>query len=163
MRLLIQRVKSAWVSFEDGSESPRCGTGLLALVGFRQGDGESVLEPMARKLVELRIFPDEEGRMNRSLLDAGGELALVSQFTLYADCRKGRRPSFVEALEPRAAEALYDRFVRCCEALTSVAATGRFGAMMDVHLVNDGPVTILLDSDTLGLAREVRHDPPPVA
>jgi D-tyrosyl-tRNA(Tyr) deacylase len=160
MRLLIQRVKRAWVSFEDGSESPRSGPGLLALVGFHRSDQEALLEPMARKLVELRVFPDEAGRMNRSLLEAGGELVLVSQFTLYADCRGGRRPSFIEALEPRAAEVLYARFVRCCEAMARVVTPGRFGAMMDVHLVNDGPVTILLDSDGLGLAREPRGDPP---
>jgi D-tyrosyl-tRNA(Tyr) deacylase len=150
MRLLIQRVKSAWVRFADGSESPRTGAGLLALVGFHGGDREAVLEPMARKLVELRIFPDEAGRMNRSLLETGGDLALVSQFTLYADCRKGRRPSFTDALEPMRAQALFDAFVALCASRARVVTAGRFGAMMDVHLVNDGPVTILLDSDALG-------------
>ena len=147
MRLLIQRVKSAWVRFEDGSESSRAGAGLLALVGFQGGDGETLLDPMAKKLVELRIFPDESGRMNRSLLEAGGDLALVSQFTLYADCRKGRRPSFIDALEPRRAEALYEAFVARCAGLAKVVTGGRFGAMMEVHLINDGPVTILLDSN----------------
>ena len=151
MRLLIQRVKSAWVRFEEGGESPRAGAGLLVLVGFREGDGEALLEPMARKMAELRIFPDGQGRMNLSLREAGGELALVSQFTLYADCRKGRRPSFTDALEPKRAEALYEAFVAVCRSLAPVATAGRFGAMMDVHLINDGPVTILLDSDALGL------------
>jgi D-tyrosyl-tRNA(Tyr) deacylase len=153
MRVLVQRVKSAWVTFEDGSETHHAGPGLLALVGFKAGDGAALLEPMARKMIDLRVFPDAEGRMNRSLLEAGGELTVVSQFTLYADCRKGRRPSFVGALEPARAEALYAEFVRRCERMATVAAQGRFGAMMNVHLVNDGPVTIMLDSDELGLPR----------
>jgi D-tyrosyl-tRNA(Tyr) deacylase len=152
VRILIQRVRSAWVEFEDGSETPRSGPGLLALVGFRAGDGGALLEPMARKLTELRIFADDAGKMNRSLLDIAGDLVLVSQFTLYADCRKGRRPSFVDALEPAQAEALYGRFAAICAGLARVVTSGRFGAMMNVHLVNDGPVTVMLDSGELGIA-----------
>ena len=151
MRLLVQRVRTAWVSFREGGESNHSGAGLLALAGFRTGDGEALLEPMARKLVQLRIFPGEHGKMNRSLVDTRGDLVLVSQFTLYADLRGGRRPSFVEALEPVQAERLYARFTEICSSLVPVVTSGRFGAMMDVHLVNDGPVTILLDSAELGM------------
>jgi len=152
MRILVQRVESAFVRFQDGGETPRSNAGLLALVGFRQGDTEALLEPMAKKLVELRVFSDDAGKMNRSLADTTGDLVLVSQFTLYADCRKGRRPSFSEALDPVQAERLYARFVEICGHQARVVASGRFGAMMSVHLVNDGPVTLLLDSGELGMA-----------
>jgi D-tyrosyl-tRNA(Tyr) deacylase len=152
MRILVQRVKSAWVSFQQGGETPRSGAGLLALVGFRGGDTEALLEPMARKLVQLRIFADAAGKMNRSLLEMGGDLVLVSQFTLYADVRKGRRPSFADALEPVQAERLYTRFAEICAGESRVVTSGRFGAMMDVHLVNDGPVTLLLDSAEIGIS-----------
>ena len=151
MRILVQRVASAWVSFQEGGETPHSGAGLLALVGFRAGDTEAILEPMAKKLVELRVFPDEAGKMNRSLAETGKDLVLVSQFTLYADCRRGRRPSFSDALEPVRAERLYARFVEICGRQARVVTSGRFGAMMQVHLVNDGPVTLLLDSGELGL------------
>lgn len=150
MRLVVQRVRDAWLQIED-EETPPAGPGLLALVGFHRDDGEALLEPMANKLVHLRIFDDGEGRMNRSLLDTGGKLSLVSQFTLYADCRKGRRPSFVHALAPERAEPLYDRFVEICAARVPVATSGSFGAHMTVHLINEGPVTILLDSRELKL------------
>lgn len=153
MRVLLQRVSEAWVAFEDG-ETPRAGPGLLALVGFRDGDGATLLEPMANKLLSLRVFEDEQGRMNRSLQETGGALVLVPQFTLYADCRKGRRPGFSEALAPAEAAALFEGFVGACRAAhDGEVSTGRFGAAMQVHLVNDGPVTILLDSEVLALAR----------
>lgn len=129
------------------------GAGLLCLVGFTTGDGPALLEPMCEKLIHLRIFEDDQGRMNLSLLDVAGGLGLVSQFTVYADCRKGRRPSFVKALEPVAAEGLFDAFTTVCGArITGGAAglvTGRFGAEMRVHLINDGPVTLVLDSAEL--------------
>jgi D-tyrosyl-tRNA(Tyr) deacylase len=102
---------------------------------------------LAEKCVNLRIFPDEEGKMNRSLLEAGGEILAVSQFTLYADTRKGRRPSFVHAAAPEEAEPLFDRFVEILQGLGTVVKKGVFGAMMDVELVNDGPVTILLEKE----------------
>ena len=151
MRILVQRVASAWVGFQEGAETPHSGAGLLALVGFRAGDTEALLEPMAQKLVQLRVFSDDAGKMNRSLADTGGDLVLVSQFTLYADCRKGRRQSFTGALEPVQAERLYARFVEICGRQARVVTSGRFGAMMRVHLVNDGPVTLLLDSGELGM------------
>lgn len=154
MRLLVQRIREGWVEIA-GAETPRTGPGLLALIGFRAADTEAILEPMAAKLVHLRILADEQGRMNRSLADTAGGLILVSQFTLYADCAQGRRPSFTAALAPGPAEALYDRFVAICRshcaALGIGVVTGQFGATMGVHLVNDGPVTILLDSAELGL------------
>lgn len=154
MRLLVQRIREGWVEIP-GADTPRMGPGLLALIGFRAEDGEGLLEPMATKLVHLRILADDQGRMNRSLADTGGSLILVSQFTLYADCSQGRRPSFLAAMPPGPAEALYDRFVAICRSQCAArgigVVTGRFGAMMRVHLVNDGPVTILLDSAELGL------------
>ena len=152
MRVLVQRVKTAWVSFAEGGETPRSGGGLLCLVGFEERDGTPLLSPMAYKLVNLRIFDDREGKMNRSLLDSGGDLTLVSQFTLYADCRKGRRPSFVHAMPPGRAEPMYEAFVAMCRRHVPRAASRRFGEAMAVHLVNDGPVTILLDSGELQMA-----------
>lgn len=152
MRIVVQRVRSARVEWPEGATAP-IGTGLLCLVGFHRDDGASVLEPMAEKLLHLRIFGDDEGRMNRSLLDVGGALLLVPQFTLYADCRKGRRPGFADALAPAAASALFERFVGACEARGPAVERGRFGAHMQVHGINDGPVTILLDSAELGLPR----------
>ncbi len=153
MRLVVQRIARAWVSYGE-TETPHVGTGLLALVGFHRDDSEGVLRPMAHKLLNLRVLNDDDGRMNRSLLDAGGGLALVPQFTLYADCRKGRRPSFVQAQEPAMAERLYDQFAGLCRELVPSLITGRFGSDMAVHLVNDGPVTILLDSEELRLTRK---------
>lgn len=150
MRILLQRIKEARVDVE-GVAGRRAGAGLLALVGFRRGDEEKLLEPMAAKLANLRIFDDGRGRMNLSLLDAGGDLVLVSQFTLYADCRKGRRPGFSDALAPDLAEPHFERFRRICAGILPTVITGSFGAEMQVHLVNDGPVTIMLDSAQLGL------------
>ncbi len=157
MRVLLQRVSQASVDVE-GARTPQTGRGIVALVGFGQGDRAAVLQPMAAKVVQLRIFDDGEGRMNLSLLDVEGDLVLVSQFTLYANCAKGRRPSFIESLPPQPAALLFDRYVDLCRALTPNVTTGRFGATMKVHLINDGPVTILLDSDELkmGTAGEGR-------
>lgn len=152
MRIVVQRVRSALVEWPAGATEPM-GEGLLCLVGFQRDDAAPVLEPMAEKLLHLRIFEDEGGRMNRSLLDTGGGLMLVPQFTLYADCRKGRRPSFTDALAPDAARALFERFVETCRVRVPAAQSGCFGAHMQVHGVNDGPVTLLLDSAELGLGR----------
>ena len=150
MRILLQRISEVRVDVQ-GVPGPEAGRGLLALVGFRIGDSENLLEPMASKLVNLRVFADEDGRMNLSLLDSGGALAAVSQFTLYADCRKGRRPGFTDALETGPASTLFEQFCGICRGIAPKVITGVFGAEMQLHLVNDGPVTILLDSAELGL------------
>ncbi len=139
MRALVQRVASASVA-ADGEEVSSIGRGLLVLLGVRRGDGEEQADRLAAKLLALRIFEDDDGRMNLSVEDAGGEVLCVSQFTLYGDARKGHRPSFVEAAPPEEAEPLYER-VR--DALG--AKGGRFGARMQIGLVNDGPVTILVE------------------
>lgn len=145
MRALLQRVSSAKVDIA-GETVGQIGKGLLILLGVCSGDGEAEISYLADKIAHLRIFEDRESRMNRSLLDIGGEALVVSQFTLYADTRKGRRPSFTAAASPALAEPLYARF---CDKLRGAGinvASGRFGAMMDVTLVNQGPVTILIDS-----------------
>lgn len=148
MRIVLQRVKQSAVSI-DGACHGSIGPGFLALVGFCPTDTEAVLPKLIDKLVHLRVFEDENGKMNRSLLDIGGSVLSVSQFTLYADCRKGRRPSFTGAARPELAESLYEAFnARLREAGVHVE-TGVFGADMQVSLVNDGPVTILLDSSEL--------------
>jgi D-tyrosyl-tRNA(Tyr) deacylase len=151
MRLLLQRIKEGWVEFSDAAPTPQAGAGLLALGGFREGDVAILLEPMAAKMVNLRVFNDTEGRMNLSLLDIGGDLLVVSQFTLYADCKKGRRPGFSGALAPDQAAAMFEQFTEVCRSYVPSVITGEFGAAMRVNLVNDGPVTILLDSAELGL------------
>lgn len=120
--------------------------GLLVLLGAGDDDTDSDLQYMVEKVVGLRIFPDDDGNMNRSVVDVGGALLVVSQFTLYGDARKGRRPSFVKAMAPGPAEQLYERFVATARATGVPVETGRFRAMMEVELVNDGPVTLLLDS-----------------
>jgi D-tyrosyl-tRNA(Tyr) deacylase len=142
--VVLQRVSRAAVEI-DGDVVGAIDRGLLLLAAFRQGDTDDDLRWMARKCVDLRIFSDDAGKMNRSLLDVGGSALVVSQFTLYGDSRKGRRPSFVESAPPEVAEALYERFAREVAALGVEVATGRFGAMMQVSLVNDGPVTLILD------------------
>lgn len=146
MRAVIQRVSEAAVRV-DGQVVGACGPGLLVLLGVAEDDGPEQVQWMARKLAALRIFPDEEGRMNRSVVEVGGGALVVSQFTLYGDCRKGRRPSFVGAGRPEVALPLYERF---CEALQAegVGPVGRgiFGADMKVSLVNDGPVTLIVDT-----------------
>lgn len=122
------------------------GAGLLALVGVQRGDGTADAEALANKLVNLRVFDDAHARMNRSLLETGGTLALVSQFTLLGDTRKGRRPSYGEAADPTQARALFEDLARCVIAEGVPVVTGRFGAAMAVALVNDGPVTLLVDT-----------------
>lgn len=130
----------------EGEKVAEIGTGLVALVGVARGDSESDVRYLVDKMVNLRIFPDTEGRFNLSLLDAGGQLLAVSQFTLLADTRKGRRPSFVQAAEPQEAEALFNSLVQAARATGIQVATGRFQKHMLVDIQNDGPVTILLDS-----------------
>jgi D-tyrosyl-tRNA(Tyr) deacylase len=144
MRIVLQRVSRARVTV-GGRVTGEIGAGLLLLVGFTEGDGEAEVGWMAEKVVGLRIFPDDEGKMNRSVEEAGGAVLIVSQFTLYGDARKGRRPSFIEAARPEAAIPLYERFVELVRATGRPVATGEFGAMMDVELVNDGPVTLILE------------------
>jgi len=147
MRILVQRVSRAAVHI-DGRQTGDIGRGLLLFVGITETDNAHIADAMARKVVNLRVFPDPEGKshFDRTVLDEGGELLVVSQFTLYADCRKGRRPSFTLASEPRKAENLIEDLVRCLREYSLKVETGRFGAKMDVSLVNDGPVTIWLDS-----------------
>ena len=145
MRLVVQRVTEARVTV-DGNETGSIGPGVCVLLGIATDDGPEVVEWAADKIANLRIFPDEEGKMNRSLLDSGGGALIVSQFTLYGDARKGRRPSFVKAAAGPEAEALYEGVIGTLSALGVGVATGEFGATMQVSLTNDGPVTILLDS-----------------
>jgi len=144
MRAVIQRVSKASVSV-DGETTGAIGTGLLVLAGVAADDTERDAEVLAGKIVGLRIFPDEDHKMNRSIADAGGSVLLVSQFTLLADVRKGRRPAFTAAAPPQAAEQLLDVLAVSIEAEGVAVEHGRFGAMMDVSLVNDGPVTIIID------------------
>jgi D-tyrosyl-tRNA(Tyr) deacylase len=147
MRAVVQRVSRAQVQV-DRETVGRIDRGLLVLVGAGQGDGPDDAAYLVDKVVHLRIFPDEAGKMNRSVLEIDGGVLVVSQFTLYGDARKGRRPAFVAALEPARAEELVGRFTEGVRAAgVRQVATGRFGAMMDVELVNSGPVTILLDSN----------------
>lgn len=145
MRVVLQRVSSASVSV-DGSECARIGRGLVALVGVGRDDGPDDVQYTAGKIRNLRLFEDDGGRMNRSLADAGGELLVVSQFTLYGDCRRGRRPSFDKAAPPAGARRLYEDLVAALRADGLTVRTGRFQAMMQVELINDGPVTLLIDS-----------------
>lgn len=145
MRIVLQRVSRAEVRV-DGDVVGSIGPGHLLLVGFAPDDDAPRLEWMADKVLGLRVFADEDGKMNRSLEEAGGDLLVVSQFTLYGDTSKGRRPSFVGAAAPEQAESLYDRFVAELKRRTGRGVeTGVFGAMMDVELVNDGPVTLILE------------------
>jgi len=145
MRAVIQRVKESMVAV-DGREVGRIGHGMLVLLGVHRQDTDAGAREMARKISHLRIFEDAGGKMNRPLLDAGGEMLVVSQFTLYGDCRKGRRPSFVEAAPSALAERLYNCFVNRVRQEGIIVKTGKFRAMMAVSLVNDGPVTLILDS-----------------
>jgi len=145
MRIVVQRVSEARVRI-DGIVVGEIARGLLVLLGIRGGDDVKTIEWMTDKLVNLRIFPDDEGKMNRSLLDIGGEVLMVSQFTLYGDCRKGRRPSFIGAAHPTIAEPLYESFIEAVRAFRVKVATGQFGADMKVELINDGPVTLVIDS-----------------
>lgn len=145
MRACIQRVSAASVVV-DGEMTGRIGRGLLVLLGVGRDDGPAEVEWLADKVVQLRIFEDDNGKMNRSLLDAAGALLVVSQFTLFGDARKGRRPSFVDAAPPELAERLYQEFVARVRALGIQVETGVFRAHMDVALVNDGPVTLWIDT-----------------
>ncbi|HKK28290.1 MAG TPA: D-aminoacyl-tRNA deacylase [Gemmatimonadota bacterium] len=146
MRAVVQRVSRASVRV-DGEVVGEIGKGLLVLAAFAPGDGEEELSWMASKLAGLRIFPDEDGLMNRSTRDAGGALLVVSQFTLYGDVSRGRRPSFIGAADPEEAERLYDRFLELCEGTEVPVESGEFGAMMEVELANDGPVTLVVDRE----------------
>lgn len=156
MIAVLQRVSRAEVRVE-GETVGRVERGFLALVGAVDGDDGGDAEFLAGRIVHLRVFPDDDGKMNRSLLDVGGAVLVVSQFTLAGDTRKGRRPSFVRALRPDRAEPLIERLVAALERFDVPVATGRFGAHMDVELVNDGPVTLLLD--TRETRRGNRHEP----
>jgi D-tyrosyl-tRNA(Tyr) deacylase len=145
VRIVLQRAKEARVKVE-GNIVGEIDHGLVLLVGFTDSDDEDDLRYLAEKVVHLRIFEDEEGKMNRSLLDVKGSILSVSQFTLYGDCRKGRRPNFMAAARPEKAAVLYDRFNQLLREHGVRVETGVFGAMMQVELINDGPVTILLES-----------------
>jgi len=146
MRAVVQRVKGAKVDVE-GKRVGEIGQGLLVFLGVGERDSEKDAEYLASKIARLRIFSDEKGLMNLSILDTGGALLVVSQFTLWADCVKGRRPSFTRAAVPDRAQELYEYFNLNLQKLGLQVATGVFQALMEVHLVNDGPVTILLDSE----------------
>jgi D-tyrosyl-tRNA(Tyr) deacylase len=145
MKAVIQRVKSAQV-YVDGRLSGKIGNGLLVFVGVGKGDDENDVAYLVSKLPDLRIFEDTSGKFNLSLKELNGEMLIVSQFTLYGDCKKGRRPSFTEAEEPTAAKNLYERLINRLREQGIPVQTGEFQAKMEVHLVNDGPVTLLLDS-----------------
>ena len=145
MRAVIQRVRSARVTV-NGETAGEIGRGFCVLLGIHQDDTTDDVDWMAAKTAQLRIFEDEEGKMNRSLLDVAGSALVVSQFTLYADCRKGRRPSFVEAARPETAVPLYEDFCKRLELEGVPVERGVFGAKMEVSLVNEGPVTIVLES-----------------
>ena len=145
MRIVVQRVKQASVSVS-GDTAGQIGRGLLVLLGVAREDHRAEADYLIRKLTELRIFPDDDGKMNLSVKEAGGALLVVSQFTLYADCRRGRRPGFDRAAAPDQARELYEYFVREAGRSGVAVATGVFQAHMEVSLVNDGPVTIIIDS-----------------
>lgn len=144
MKALIQRVKRASVTIE-GKLFSSINAGMLVLVGVTKTDTKENAENLAQKLLSLRIFEDENGKMNRSILDEGLEFLVVSQFTLCGDCKKGTRPSFDQAAQPEKANELYDYFVECLKASGLTVETGKFQAMMDVELVNDGPVTFMVE------------------
>lgn len=150
MRFVIQRVSQASVSV-DARTVGAIGNGFLVLVGVCDADTEKIADAMLQKLWKLRIFSDENGKTNLALKDVGGELLLVSQFTLYADCRKGNRPSFIKSGSPQHAKALYEYMLASCEQNGYTTRHGEFGADMKVSLVNDGPFTIVLDSEELGI------------
>ena len=145
MRAVIQRVRSARVEV-NGETVGEIGPGLLIFLGVGGEDSEKDGDYLAKKIAHMRIFSDDQGLMNLSLMETGGSALVVSQFTLWADCRKGRRPSFTRAAPPERAKALYEHFIGIIRGMGLKTATGIFQEMMDVHLVNDGPVTLLLDS-----------------
>ena len=147
MRIVLQRVSEARVVVDE-REVSSIGAGLLVLAAFKVGDGEEELRWMARKCLEIRVFEDGEGKMNRSLLDEEGELLMVSQFTLYGNCRKGRRPAYTESAPAEEAERLYERFLEILRGEYDRVAAGIFGAKMSVSLVNDGPVTLIMERES---------------
>lgn len=144
MRCVLQRVSRAQVTI-DGRVAGAIGAGYCLLVGFTHADGPAQVDWMAEKVAGLRLFADDDGKMNRALAEVGGAVLVISQFTLYGDAGKGRRPSFIDAARPEVAIPLYDRFVAALRATGLTVATGEFGAMMAVELVNDGPVTLMLE------------------
>ncbi|MBD3321508.1 MAG: D-tyrosyl-tRNA(Tyr) deacylase [Chitinivibrionales bacterium] len=144
MRAVVQRVKQSRVIIESGIVG-QIGPGILVLLGVHVSDTQAEADFCAKKCAELRIFTDDEGKMNRSVIDVDGEALVVSQFTLYGDCRKGRRPSFIEAARPEKGNELYELFVSRLKQYIRNVQTGSFGAMMDVELVNDGPVTLIVE------------------
>lgn len=148
MKLVVQKVKESSVQI-DGQIVGEINEGLMVLVGFTADDNKEIVERMIDKLIHLRIFIDENEKMNLSLLDVKGSILSISQFTLYANCKKGRRPSFIEAAKPEIASPLYDYFNEKIDALGIHVETGIFGADMKVSLINDGPITIILDSKEL--------------
>ena len=149
MRVIVQRVQSSRVEI-DGEVSGEIGQGLMVLLGIAEGDGQEQCDFLADKLVHLRIFTDEQEKMNLSLQDINGEMLIVSQFTLYGDCKKGRRPSFVAAARPEPAVPLYEYFIDAVKRQgVKKVATGQFGADMQVYIQNDGPVTLMLDTDEI--------------
>ena len=149
MRVIVQRVQSSRVEI-DGEFSGEIGQGLMVLLGIAEGDGQEQCDFLADKLVHLRIFTDEQEKMNLSLQDINGEMLIVSQFTLYGDCKKGRRPSFVAAARPETAVPLYEYFIDAVKRQgVKKVATGQFGADMQVYIQNDGPVTLMLDTDEI--------------
>lgn len=148
MRFVIQRVTQSSVSV-DGTVIGKIGKGLLVLIGVAEEDTEETADKLVRKLTGLRVFEDENGKTNLSLADVKGELLLISQFTLYANCKKGNRPSFMEAGSPQKANALYEYIIAKCRENVPIVETGSFGAEMKVSLVNDGPFTVLLDSEKI--------------
>ena len=150
MRVVLQRVTRASVTV-DGAVIGEIGKGFLVLLGVAETDDEKIADKMADKICKLRIFQDSEGKTNLSLADVGGELLVVSQFTLYADCHKGNRPSFIKAGSPAKAEALYEYFVKRCQQYVPKVEHGSFGADMKVELLNDGPFTLMLETDEHGV------------
>jgi D-aminoacyl-tRNA deacylase len=144
MRAVVQRVKKASVRIENQLVG-EIGPGLLVLLAVQVADEEKMIPKMAEKIINLRIFNDRAGKMNRSLLEVGGEIIIVSQFTLYGDCRKGNRPSFIQSARPDKAIPIYNQFINYLKSQGIKVATGEFGAEMDVELINNGPVTIIID------------------
>lgn len=148
MKFVIQRVTESSVKVDD-KVIGKIGKGYMVLIGIGQNDSKEIADKLIKKMIGLRIFEDENGKTNLSLADVNGELLLISQFTLYANCKKGNRPSFIESGNPEMAEALYQYIIEQCRKTVPIVETGSFGADMKVSLVNDGPFTIVLDSDQM--------------